>query len=692
MGAFYGSILFKTDNRDSVRILLESIAKESGGSFLLGPVVNGWISAFPNHSGQDQRVSEMIAARLGVDVFHLMLHDDDVFCYWLYRANRLVDHYNSCPDYFGGATDEERIKASGKPEQFQDLIGGPKILNQIKQLLLTEKSEFTFESKRMAQFVDLMGLPNAMSSYEYLQAGERDDIEGWDQFTHVEGSEPVSPEIPPKTYCDLGRFKRKQGDLDGALAAFDKAIEIDPADAVAYNNRGLVKQSKGNIAEALADFDRAIELKPDLASAFNNRGEVKRAKGDWAGAMADYNRAIELSPEMAVAYHNRAEVKKAKGDLTGALSDFDRAVALKPGSAKMHNNRGEAKRAKGDLAGALADYDLAIELDPQLGAAFSNRGLAKQAKRDLVGAMADFNRALEIKSSAVFFNNRGVLKQIQGDFEGALTDFDRALELRQDLGDLYRSRGDCRRVKGDLAGALSDCNQAVEMKPNWAEAYNTRGEVKRMSGDLEGALADFNRALELKPNLAAACNNRGMLNRSKGSLEAALVDFETAAQLSPRSEVIQKNLERAKSLVAAQSVPTNPDEDSLTEKSLVLRTDFTDEAAWKTICAAIQNQEDEFVANVVFISDRKFEGLAPGQLRLRLPEHYEETFVFLIDHLALTHPEHPILVVDLNNEGGVTFRVTPAAIGLLENNLSIANMDFEDYAESVQKDGIFRGF
>jgi len=37
------------------------------------------------------------------------------------------------------------------------------------------KDKFTFESERMARFAELLGLPNAMSSYEYLQEGERDE-------------------------------------------------------------------------------------------------------------------------------------------------------------------------------------------------------------------------------------------------------------------------------------------------------------------------------------------------------------------------------------------------------------------------------------------------------------------------------------------------------------------------------------
>jgi Flp pilus assembly protein TadD len=45
---------------------------------------------------------------------------------------------------------------------------------------------------------------------------------------------------------------------------------------------------------AIADYNRAIELKPDHASAYNYRGLAYSAKGDNDQAIADYNRAAEL--------------------------------------------------------------------------------------------------------------------------------------------------------------------------------------------------------------------------------------------------------------------------------------------------------------------------------------------------------------------------------------------------------------
>src|SRR5439155_26586183 len=67
-----------------------------------------------------------------------------------------------------------------------------------------------------------------------------------------------------------------------------------------YNKRGLAKEAKGDHDGAIADYNRAIELNPKHASAYNNRGIAKQAKGDLDGAIADYNRAIELDAKLAM--------------------------------------------------------------------------------------------------------------------------------------------------------------------------------------------------------------------------------------------------------------------------------------------------------------------------------------------------------------------------------------------------------
>jgi hypothetical protein len=129
-----------------------------------------------------------------------------------------------------------------------------------------------------------------------------------------------------------------------------------------------------------------------------------------------------------------------------------------------------------------------------------------------------------------------------------------------------------------------------------------------------------------------------------------------------------------------------------TEDSLVLRTDYSDDLAWERVCAAIRAPVGEFRAYVAFVSDPNCRGLTVAQIVELLRSDSRRSFIFVVDEAALRHPEHPVLVVDLHDEPGRTFRVIPSEMWGIENNLSIANMDFDEFADVVDPDGIFRGF
>lgn len=130
-----------------------------------------------------------------------------------------------------------------------------------------------------------------------------------------------------------------------------------------------------------------------------------------------------------------------------------------------------------------------------------------------------------------------------------------------------------------------------------------------------------------------------------------------------------------------------------TDHSLLLRTNFSEHAGWTALCEAIRRpSEDGFTASIDGVSDPDYDALTIEQLVVLCPKGGDRRFAFIADTSTFTDSERPILVVDLNDEPGRTFRVIPSEIWGVENNLSIANMDFREFAESVDPDGVFRGF
>jgi len=128
-----------------------------------------------------------------------------------------------------------------------------------------------------------------------------------------------------------------------------------------------------------------------------------------------------------------------------------------------------------------------------------------------------------------------------------------------------------------------------------------------------------------------------------------------------------------------------------TEDALIVRTDHTDDDAWEALVAAVrapvpdggsyENEEDAefFHAYVDVLDDPRYAGATMEQLLSLVPPDYSHSFLMVADRTALGDPRFPLLVVDLHETPGLSFRAAPAAIQAIENNLSISNMDFSDF-------------
>ena len=186
MGGHYGTIHVRTEDLDAVRSAVEHLASDRTRRFYIAPPIGGWVTIYPENNGQDAAVSEAIAAKLSdKTLIHCLVHDDDVFAYWVFESGQVVDTYNSCPDYFGEPNPPPR---GGNAETLRHLLLDSTKANELQALL--DADRFDFEIERQDQFAALLGLPNTAYAYEYLQGGERDGLRRWKDFIHIPNLAP----------------------------------------------------------------------------------------------------------------------------------------------------------------------------------------------------------------------------------------------------------------------------------------------------------------------------------------------------------------------------------------------------------------------------------------------------------------------------------------------------------------------
>ena len=79
----------------------------------------------------------------------------------------------------------------------------------------------------------------------------------------------------------MGRLLVERGQLNDAIAHYERAAAINPADAEAQNNLGITLFGIGRADDAIADYQKALEIRPAYAEASCNLANVLIAKGDF---------------------------------------------------------------------------------------------------------------------------------------------------------------------------------------------------------------------------------------------------------------------------------------------------------------------------------------------------------------------------------------------------------------------------
>ena len=122
----------------------------------------------------------------------------------------------------------------------------------------------------------------------------------------------------------------QQGQAGAALAVYDQALALDPAQADLHNRRGLVLQALGRQGEAQAAYENAFTLNPGHAGAFNNLGTLLTLQGRWADAAQRFEQAVALRADHALAWHNLGYVQRELKALDASVRSLERALAVAP--------------------------------------------------------------------------------------------------------------------------------------------------------------------------------------------------------------------------------------------------------------------------------------------------------------------------------------------------------------------------
>jgi predicted O-linked N-acetylglucosamine transferase (SPINDLY family) len=129
-----------------------------------------------------------------------------------------------------------------------------------------------------------------------------------------------------------------------AIANYDRAIQLKPHYAEAYNNRGSALHTLEQYQAELESCDKALSLNPNYADAHSNRGNALQLLRQYEASIESYDKAILLKPDFADAYYNRGNVQLILKQYKAALESYDKVLLFHPNYEYMQGMRLHLRR------------------------------------------------------------------------------------------------------------------------------------------------------------------------------------------------------------------------------------------------------------------------------------------------------------------------------------------------------------
>ena len=160
----------------------------------------------------------------------------------------------------------------------------------------------------------------------------------------------------------LGTAYALLGRDDDALAAFDRAVAIDPANAGSLFNAAVVLRRRGDLAGATARLRQATDADPRHVSSWVNLALVSADQGAFDAARDAAQRAVSLQPNRPDAWMVLAIALRGAGDYAAARAAVETALRAVPDEPRGLAELAQIALAQGDAMAADAALERLVRV------------------------------------------------------------------------------------------------------------------------------------------------------------------------------------------------------------------------------------------------------------------------------------------------------------------------------------------
>jgi len=289
-----------------------------------------------------------------------------------------------------------------------------------------------------------------------------------------------------------------------SLEACQRAVELDDALAVAHATLGRVHRVTGKYEQAVAEFQRALELDPRSDEAYRGLAAAYEALGQAENAERTYRRAIELRPDYGSGYQWLGAFYYRQGRHEEAIRMFQRGVELAPGNSRAYSNLGGAYWAAGRYDKARVWFERSLATRPNY-RAYNNLGTLyffQESRYADAARMYEKALALDDRDYRVWSNLAAAYRWTPGEQDKARAAYERAARMAEEQRNVNPRDphvlvvlADCYAMLGQAAKARTLVQQALALAPGEAEVMFRAGDIYEELGDRERALEWIGKAL-----------------------------------------------------------------------------------------------------------------------------------------------------------------------------------------------------
>ena len=222
-------------------------------------------------------------------------------------------------------------------------------------------------------------------------------------------------------------------DRPSAIAALEKAVQLDPEQAINHYNLGNLYYSTKNLDRAAAAYQEAIRLEFRDPKVYTNLGTTLRGLGRLPEAAQAYRQAIELQPANPAFHHNLGGVAQAQGNRQEGIAAFQQAVKRGSDNIETYLGLSQLYQENGQLDEGLRVYSQILELDLKGG----NSALYNKMGTDLfrLGKLGEsstaYRKALAADSANLVAHvNLGWNLYLKGQVQEAISHYHQALAIQ----------------------------------------------------------------------------------------------------------------------------------------------------------------------------------------------------------------------------------------------------------------------